>query len=395
MKWKLLGHLLGAIFLIGLLIFAAYMLIPFVRYLSVPVASQTAAPVFQEDPSVVKMKAANRARYFEQNVLGNASEVVSSIDEVPIENGWINTAPLDLHQLAKEGHLILVHFWRYADVGSYDATPYMRALWSTYHMYGLVIVSVHTPLYTFEKNPAHILNAIHAQSITFPVVTDGDHAIELKFGRHPLPSDYLINSKGEIVFMQSGESDQHALELGIRKQLEKEGWELPPLMNTKGQLQSFPDKAQTPTLNLGSLFIRRRLGNDTQPELNNTQTYEYPKVLATDRVYLQGQFKTFPEYLQATEQGEVTLTYLANTVYPVLGQAIYPLLVEVTLNDAPIPQSLQGKDIIVKNGRTYLSVVAPGMYFPIKSDAPYGRYTLKMLVPKTLQLYAFEFGVYH
>lgn len=394
MKWKLIGNLIGALFLIAILVFAAYMLVPFVRYLSIPVTGGTAAPTFKEDPEVAKIKAQNRAKYFNLATMGNATTIVPSIKEVPIQNGWLNTAPLDLHGLAKEDKFILVDFWTYSCISCYRAEPYIESLWKRYKDYGLVVVGVHSPQFDFEKSPINILNAIRAEGITYPVVTDGDKQIWNKFGNHFWPGTYLIDPHGEVVYTQFGEGEYAKEEAAIRKNLAAYGWELPNYGPTPTFLVSTDEKTQTPELYAGAGFIRRRLGNDDQPNLKSTTNYTLPKQILPDRIYLSGSWKADNDYLLAKTNGQVVVNYLANSVYLVLAQAINPIMVEVQLDGVPVPEDVRGKDIIVQNGKTYLQIVQPGLYFPIKDTAPYGRHTITLITPAGLRLYSFTFGVY-
>jgi peroxiredoxin len=394
MKWKLIGNLLGALFLVAILVFAAYMLVPFVRYLSIPMTGGTAAPMFNEDPAVVKIKAQNRAKYFNLNTMGNASTIVPTIKEVPIQNGWLNTAPLDLHALAKEDKFILIDFCTYSLINCYRESPYVESLWKRYKDYGLVVVGVHSPEFDFEKNPANILNAIKAEGITYPVVTDGEKQIWNKFGNHFWPGNYLIDPHGEVVYTQFGEGGYAKEEETIRKHLAAFGWELPNYGPTPTYLDPIDQKAQTPELYAGAGFIRRRLGNDEQPILKSTSIYTLPKQIQSDRIYLSGSWKAESDYLQAKTDGQVIVNYLANSVYIVLAQAVNPIMVEVQLDGMPVPENIRGKDIIVQDGKTYLQIIQPRLYFPIKDKAPYGRHTLTLLTPPGLRLYSFTFGVY-
>lgn len=394
MKWKLIGNILGALFLLAILVFAAYMLVPFVRYLSIPVTGGTAAPTFKEDPAVTKIKDQNRAKYFDINTLGNNTTIVSSINQVPEQGGWLNTAPLDLHSLSAEDKFILVDFCSYSDISCYRSAPYNETLWQRYKDNGLIVIYVHTPEFGFEKIPSNILNAIREYSITYPVVTDGERKVWLKFGNHARPGQYLIDPHGEVVYTQFGEGDYDKEEQAIRQNLAGYGWELPTYGAITVPLIPNQEKQQTPELYAGAGFIRRRLGNDEQPIMGNTTTYNLPKQIQDDRIYLAGSWKATNDYLQSVTPGKVIVNYLANSVYLVLSQAVSPVMVEVQLDGAPVPQDLCGKNIIQQNGKTYMQIVAPGLYFPISDKAPYGRHTLTLLTPPGVRLYTITFGVY-
>ncbi|MFN7096265.1 MAG: redoxin domain-containing protein [Gammaproteobacteria bacterium] len=394
MKWKLIGNLLGAMFLIAILVFAAYMLVPFVRYLSIPVTGGTVAPTFKEDPAITKIKEQNKAKYFDVNVLGNHTTIVPSIAQVPAQGGWINTAPLDLHGLAAEDKFILVNFCSYSDINCHRIEPYLEWIWTQYKEYGLVVIYVHTPELDFEKKPVNVLNAARADGVTYPIVTDAEKTIWNKFGNHTRPGQYLIDPHGEVVYTQFIQDEYKKEEQVIRQNLLGYGWELPTNLTQPTFLVSNEEKPQTPILYAGAGLIRRRLGNDQQPVAGSTTIYNSPKKMDPDQIYLSGSWAAANDYLQSMTAGQVNVNYLASTIYVVLSQAINPIMVEVRLDGQPVPVDLRGKDIIVQDGKTYMQIVAPGLYFPISEQAPYGRHQLTLLTPPGLRLYTFTFGVY-
>lgn len=393
-KSRMFGNILGGIILIVLLIFAAYMLVPFVRYLSVPLTGGTPAPSFTESPEVTQLKAVNKQNYFNTAVMGNTSTIVHNINEVPATGGWINTAPLDLHAIAAQGKLILVNFWSTTDLGSYRSAAYSEQLWKRYREHGLVVIGVDAPEFGFEKKPATVLNMIHAQSITYPVVTDANREIWKKFGNHFVSAQYLINPRGEVVYTHFGEGNYQSNEKAIREQLALAGWDLPAYPSYTPAFQPNFKAEQTPTLYAGAAFLRRELGNDPQPVLDRTANYILPKIILPDRIYLAGQWKAASDYLEAITDVKIVLNYQASAVYPILGQAIMPILVEVQLDGMPVPKAIWGKSIVEKKGKTYMQIAQAGLYFPIAERAAYGRHTLTLVSPRGLQLYAFKFAVY-
>ncbi|HET8610083.1 MAG TPA: hypothetical protein VFM11_10105, partial [Burkholderiales bacterium] len=71
-----------------------------------------------------------------------------------------------------------------------------------------------------------------------------------------------------------------------------------------------------------------------------------------------------------------------------------PKHVEVTLDGKPVPPQFRGSDITVADGRTYITVTEPRLYWPIANRAPYGRHTIRFKVPAGVRLYSFTFGTY-
>jgi thiol-disulfide isomerase/thioredoxin len=53
--------------------------------------------------------------------------------------------------------------------------PYIDDWNQKYSNKGLVIVNVHSPEFTFEKNYANVKDAVQRFEITYPVILDSDH----------------------------------------------------------------------------------------------------------------------------------------------------------------------------------------------------------------------------
>src|SRR5262245_42434638 len=63
--------------------------------------------------------------------------------------GWLNSAPLTGKSL--RGKVVLVDFWTYTCINSLRPLPYVKAWAEKYRDAGLVVIGVHTPEFSFEK----------------------------------------------------------------------------------------------------------------------------------------------------------------------------------------------------------------------------------------------------
>ena len=66
--------------------------------------------------------------------------------------------PLTLSGL--HGHVVLVDFWTYTCINCIRTLPFLKGLYATYRPYGLEIVGVETPEFTFEQEAGNVLQAI-------------------------------------------------------------------------------------------------------------------------------------------------------------------------------------------------------------------------------------------
>src|SRR5690242_16024043 len=67
---------------------------------------------------------------------------------------WLNSqSPID-RQL--QGKVVLVEFWTYSCINWRRQLPYVRAWAEKYRDQGLVVVGVHSPEFSFERNPDNV-----------------------------------------------------------------------------------------------------------------------------------------------------------------------------------------------------------------------------------------------
>jgi cytochrome c biogenesis protein CcdA/thiol-disulfide isomerase/thioredoxin len=80
---------------------------------------------------------------------------------------WINSKPLTLEEL--RGRVVVVDFWTYSCVNCLRTLPHVRAWYERYRRAGLVIVGVHTPEFSFEREAGNVREAVSGLEIPYPV----------------------------------------------------------------------------------------------------------------------------------------------------------------------------------------------------------------------------------
>ncbi len=155
--------------------------------------------------------------------------VASSLpDAVPLEDlgqapelrgitEWINSDPLTLASL--RGRVVLVHFWTYACINCIHVQPYVKAWYDRYAADGFVVVGVHTPELSFEREITNVRQAVADDGVTFPVAFDPDYATWHGYGNHYWPAFYFIDRQGRIRHTHFGEGDYDGSEQVIRELL--------------------------------------------------------------------------------------------------------------------------------------------------------------------------------
>jgi thiol-disulfide isomerase/thioredoxin len=133
---------------------------------------------------------------------------------------WVNSKPLALDDLTRQGKVVLIDFWTYGCYNCQNTLPYVKQWWDKYKDRGLVIVGVHTPEFSREHVLANVRDAVEREGIGWPVVQDNDYAIWRAYGNHYWPRFYLVDRRGQIVYDHIGEGAYDETERWIVAALE-------------------------------------------------------------------------------------------------------------------------------------------------------------------------------
>ncbi len=130
---------------------------------------------------------------------------------------WINSEPLTMASL--RGKVVLVHFWTFACINCIHVQPYVKAWYDTYAADGFVVVGVHTPELSFERDLANVRQAVADDGVTFPVAFDPAFSTWRTFDNHYWPAFYFVDRQGAIRYYSAGEGGYAAAEAVIRELL--------------------------------------------------------------------------------------------------------------------------------------------------------------------------------
>jgi len=117
------------------------------------------------------------------------------------------------------GKVVLIDFWTYSCINWRRQLPYVRAWAGKYKNQGLVVIGVHAPEFSFEKNIDNVRQAAKDTSIDYPIVIDNDHAIWRAFNNESWPALYFVDEQGRIRHHQFGEGEYEQSELLIQQLL--------------------------------------------------------------------------------------------------------------------------------------------------------------------------------
>src|SRR5215469_7039816 len=136
-------------------------------------------------------------------------------------SAWLNSQPLTDTDL--QGKVVLIEFWTYSCINWRRQLPYVRAWSEKYKEDGLVVIGVHSPEFSFEKNIDNIRWAAKDMRVDYPIAVDNDHAIWRGFHNEYWPALYFADAKGKIRHQQFGEGEYQQSEKVIQKLLAEAG----------------------------------------------------------------------------------------------------------------------------------------------------------------------------
>lgn len=132
-----------------------------------------------------------------------AFEGTVNAPEFPPQLEWLNTdRRLTLREL--RGKIVLLDFWTFCCINCMHILPDLKKLEEKYPD-ELVVIGVHSAKFTNEQDTDQIRQAILRYEIRHPVVNDSDMEVWRNYGVSAWPTVVLVNPRGRIIAMRSGE----------------------------------------------------------------------------------------------------------------------------------------------------------------------------------------------
>ena len=132
---------------------------------------------------------------------------------------WINSEPQRLADL--HGKVTLVEFWTFGCINCRNVEPHVKEWQRKYVDHGLVVIGVHTPETSFERDPDNVERYVREHGITYPVAIDADFTTWKRFGNSAWPALYLIDKRGVVSLVHVGEGDYAETERRIEALLDE------------------------------------------------------------------------------------------------------------------------------------------------------------------------------
>jgi thiol-disulfide isomerase/thioredoxin len=325
-----------------------------------------------------------------------SSSNVSSLPDIAVlvraeGTPWLNTVPLSAAKLQKR--VVLVDFWTYSCINSLRNLRYVQTWAAKYKNDGLIVIGVHSPEFSFEKNDSNVRNAVRALGITYPVAIDSRLLIWNAFNNEYWPADYIIDGDGRIRYHNFGEGEYVRTERAIQTLLRENGAQnvsgVTTFVGGTGVEQAPSSQDASPETYVGYA----RAQNFISPQhLGASSIYALPERFATNEWALSGSWQVGPEYgLLRSAGGKIAFRFHARDLNMVLGTRTkgHPVRFTVTIdghalgNDRGVDTAPDGRGVVTAP-RLYQLVRQAGIIhdrtFQIEFDDP------------GVEAYSFTFG---
>jgi thiol-disulfide isomerase/thioredoxin len=235
--------------------------------------------------------------------------------------GWLNTEPLTPEAL--RGHVVLVQFWTYTCINWLRTLPYVRAWAGAYADRGLVVVGVHTPEFSFERDVENVRDAVETMRIPYPVALDSGYAVWEAFANHYWPALYFVDATGRIRHHVFGEGDYDRSEQIIRQLLDEAGFDTADLPLVPVTAEGVEAPADWDDVATGETYLGLGRGGDfASPERPGpgSRRYSVPVPLRRNHWALAGSWSVGSEAVVLDEAGgRVAFTFHARDLNLVMG----------------------------------------------------------------------------
>lgn len=284
-------------------------------------------------------------------------------------NGWLNSQPLKTRDL--RGKVVLINFWTYTCINWQRQFPYVRAWAEKYKDHGLVVVGVHTPEFSFERNIENVRRAVKSMRVDYPVVIDSDYTIWRAFDNEYWPALYFADAQGRIRHHVFGEGKYEQSERTIQQLLTAAGndgvsHELASVNPTGAEVQADWSDLGSPENYVGYQKTQY-FSSPGRPALDKSHLYSVPDGLKLNHWALSGDWTIQQEATVLNQpDGRIAYRFHARDLHLVMGARGNPVRFRVFIDGQPAGAA-HGVDVDNHGNGT---VTESRMYQLIRQQSP-------------------------
>jgi thiol-disulfide isomerase/thioredoxin len=335
-------------------------------------------------------------------MIGPSGQHMGAAAQLPIEGnlpslggatGWLNSQPLTPESL--RGHVVVIDIWTYTCINWLRTLPYVRAWAEKYKDRGLVVIGVHTPEFSFEKDVDNVRRAARDMRVGYPIAVDSDYAIWRALKNEYWPALYIVDAQGRIRHHHFGEGEYEMSERVIQRLLAEAGAGRSQGLvsaDARGiEVAADWDNLMSPENYVGY----QRTENFASPggaAPDKPRVYAVPAALELNHWALSGDWTMGKEALALNKAGgRIAYRFHARDVHLVMGPAARGASVRFrVLIDGHPPGAAHGGDVDAEGAGT---VNEQRLHQLIRQPAPIGDrlFQIEFLDPG-VQAFAFTFG---
>ncbi len=307
---------------------------------------------------------------------------------------WLNSPPLAASGL--RGKIVLIEFWTYSCINWRRQLPYVRAWDEKYGGQGLVVIGVHSPEFSFEKQIDNVRHAVKELRVEYPIAIDNEYAIWRGFNNEYWPALYFVDAQGRVRHHQFGEGEYEQSERVIQQLLVEAGNSGINRDLVSGDARGAEVGADWNDLRSGENYVGyARTENFVSPGgARPDQRFHYalPARLALNHWALSGNWTMGKEAIVLNEgAGHIAYSFHARDLHLVMGPAVPGSSVRFrTRIDGQPPGAAHGSDLDDAGNGT---VTEPRMYQLIRQAAPIADRQFEIeFLDSGVEAFSFTFG---
>ncbi|MFA6031092.1 MAG: redoxin domain-containing protein [Elusimicrobiota bacterium] len=291
--------------------------------------------------------------------------ITTPAPEFPAGAAWINSEPFSLERL--RGRRVVVLAFLNANSGAaLRALEPVRRWWNRYALDGLMVIGVHSPDYSFARDPAWARRTYRSLDVRFPVLLDTQRRLWKDFANEGWPALYLIDEKGRVVFDRLGEGGSAEFERELLAALER--------FNGYRSTETVKDPPARDDCGVATrpLYLGARRGVKTV--LISSRRHNALVDSRDGEVALGGEWSPEPDALRSAGPGTARLqaVYRGAEAFAVFSHAERrPLRVFVKQDNLWLHTGNAGTDVRWDgDDQSYVDVASPRMYSLVRNRRP-------------------------
>jgi peroxiredoxin len=134
---------------------------------------------------------------------------------------WVNSSPLKIAE--QQGKVVVIHFYAFGCINCIHNYPAYREWQEKFKGRDVVLIGVHTPETSKERDVSRVRKKAEEEKLTFPILIDGKNENWDAWGNSMWPSVYLVDKKGNLRHFWPGELNWQGAEgeKFMREQIEQ------------------------------------------------------------------------------------------------------------------------------------------------------------------------------